>query len=100
MGLEKLATDQGTKMQKSDRQKTKNKWSLCLPRSHTHLNVATLQSQAEAGLLVLHEVQRHLRIALLLQVGNDGLAHQLSITYHVQHLMDTIRTVNSRKLVQ
>ena len=51
-----------------------------------HLDVAALQSQAEAGLLVLDEVQRHLGVALLLQVGDDGLAHQLGVTHHVEHL--------------
>lgn len=40
-----------------------------------HLDVATLQSQAKASLLIFDEVQRHLRVALLLQVGNDGLAY-------------------------
>ena len=51
-----------------------------------HLDVATLQGQAEAGLLVLDEVERHLGVALLLQVGDDGLAHQLGVAHHVEHL--------------
>lgn len=51
-----------------------------------HLNVATLQCQAETGLLILDKVQGHLWVALFLQVGNDGLAHKLSIPHHVQHL--------------
>ena len=28
----------------------------------------------------------HLRVSLLLEVGNDGLANQLGCTHHVQHL--------------
>lgn len=51
-----------------------------------HLDVSTLQSQTEACLLIFDKVQRHLRVALLLQVGDDGLAHQLGITHHVEHL--------------
>lgn len=52
----------------------------------THLNVATLQSQAKACLLIFDKVQCNLRVALFLQVGNDGLAYQLGITHHVEHL--------------
>lgn len=55
----------------------------------THLNVAALQSQTEACLLVFDKVQRHLRVALLLQVGNDGLTHQLGVAHHVEHLEET-----------
>lgn len=51
-----------------------------------HLNVATLQREAETGLLILDKVQCHLGIAFFLQVGNDGLAHKLRIPHHVQHL--------------
>lgn len=54
-----------------------------------HLNVATLQSQAEASLLIFHKVQRHFRVAFLLQVGDDGLTDQLGITHHVQNLRGT-----------
>ena len=52
----------------------------------SHLNVSTLQSQAEARLLIFDKVQRHLRVALLLQVSDDGLTHQLGVTHHVEHL--------------
>lgn len=58
----------------------------------THLNVATLQSQTKARLLVFDKVQRHLRVALLLQVGDDGLTHQLGVAHHVEHLEDTTVT--------
>lgn len=51
-----------------------------------HLNVSTLQSQTKASLLIFDKVQRHLRVTLLLQVGNDGLTHELGITHHVEHL--------------
>ena len=53
----------------------------------TYLDVATLERKAEASLFVLDEVQRHLGVAFLLEVGNDALANQLSITHHVQHLI-------------
>lgn len=55
-----------------------------------HLNVATLQSQAEASLLIFHKVQRYFRVAFLLQVGDDGLTDQLGITHHVQNLRGTM----------
>lgn len=51
-----------------------------------HLNVATLQGQTKPCLLIFDKVQSHLGIALLLQVGNDGLTHQLGMTNHVKHL--------------
>lgn len=51
-----------------------------------YLNVTTLQGQTKACLLIFDKVQSHLRIALLLQVGNDRLTHQLGITNHVKHL--------------
>lgn len=51
-----------------------------------HLNVSTLQSQTKASLLIFDKVQRHLRVTLLLQVGNDGLTYELGITHHVEHL--------------
>ena len=49
----------------------------------TYLDVATLERKAEASLFVLDEVQRHLGVAFLLEVGNDALANQLSIAHHV-----------------
>lgn len=51
-----------------------------------YLNITTLQGQTKACLLIFDKVQSHLRIALLLQVGNDRLPHQLGITNHVKHL--------------
>lgn len=51
-----------------------------------YLNVTTLQGQTKACFLIFDKVQSHLRIALLLQVGNDRLTHQLGITNHVKHL--------------
>lgn len=51
-----------------------------------YLNVSTLQSQAEASLLIFHKMKRHLWVAFLLQVGDDGLTDQLGITHHVENL--------------
>lgn len=62
-----------------------NKWvrySWC----KTNLNIATLEGETKAGFLVLDEVKRDLRVALLLQVRDDALANQLGVSYHVQHL--------------
>ncbi len=66
------------------RQKLKN-WS-SINVSSVYLNVSTLQSQAETSLLIFDEVQRNLWVALLLQVGNDGLAYQFSVTHHMKNL--------------
>lgn len=52
----------------------------------THVNVAALQGEAEAGLLVLDKVKRHLGVALLLKIRNDGLSDELRVAHHVQHL--------------
>lgn len=52
----------------------------------THLDVATLQSEAEASFLIFNKVQSHLRVTLLLQVGDDGLSHQFGVTHHVKNL--------------
>jgi hypothetical protein len=41
--------------------------------TETHLDVATCQGQLEACLVVVHEVQCDLGVALLLQVGDDRL---------------------------
>lgn len=54
-----------------------------------HLDVAALQSQAKSRLLIFDKVQRYLGVALLLQIGNDGLAHQFGIAHHVEHLNRT-----------
>lgn len=43
---------------------------------NSHLQVAALQRKLEAGLRVLYELQRNLRVPLLLQVGNDTLTDQ------------------------
>lgn len=51
-----------------------------------HLDVATLQSQAKARLLIFDEVQCYFGVALLLQIGNDGLTYQFGIAHHVEHL--------------
>lgn len=48
-------------------------YKVCL--TAVHLDVTTLQSQAKTCLLIFDKVQRHLRVALLLQVGNNGLAY-------------------------
>lgn len=52
----------------------------------SHLDVATLQGQTKTCLLIFDKVQRHLRVSLLLQVGNYGLTHQFGITHHVENL--------------
>lgn len=43
------------------------------------VNVAALDRQVEAGLLVGDEVKRHLRKAFFLQIGDDGVAAQLGL---------------------
>lgn len=53
-----------------------------------HLNVSAFQSKAETSLLVFHEVERHLRVALFLKVGNDRLTHQFGVSHHVEHLKE------------
>ena len=55
-----------------------------------YLNVATLQSQTKASLLILDEVQCHLWVPLLLQVGDDGLSHKLGVSHHVQYLQHRV----------
>mmetsp|Transcript_39917 Transcript_39917/g.93995 ORF Transcript_39917/g.93995 Transcript_39917/m.93995 type:complete len:253 (+) Transcript_39917:1433-2191(+) len=45
-----------------------------LGSSHGLFDVTILQCQVESGLLILDEVQRHLRIPLLLQVANHHIA--------------------------
>mmetsp|Transcript_108979 Transcript_108979/g.339625 ORF Transcript_108979/g.339625 Transcript_108979/m.339625 type:complete len:848 (-) Transcript_108979:882-3425(-) len=46
---------------------------------HGLLDVAVLQSQVEAGLLVLHKLQGHLREALLLEVADDRVAAEPAV---------------------
>mmetsp|Transcript_31726 Transcript_31726/g.82115 ORF Transcript_31726/g.82115 Transcript_31726/m.82115 type:complete len:632 (+) Transcript_31726:248-2143(+) len=59
-----------------------------LRRLQGNLDVAALDGQIEAGALVFHKVQRNLREALLLQVGDDGLAGELRVADHGQHLVE------------
>lgn len=69
---------------------------MCIFGKLAYLNVSTLQCQAEASLLILHKVKRDLWVALLLQVGNDGLAHQFSITHHMKNLrrLDVVKKIH------
>ena len=60
------------------------------PSPQSYLNVATLQRQTEASLLILDEVQCHLWVPLLLQVGDDGLSHKLGVSHHVQYLQHRV----------
>jgi hypothetical protein len=56
-----------------------------LCRLERDFDVAALDGQVEARPLVPHEVQRHLREALLLQVRDDGLARQPGAADHREH---------------
>jgi len=56
-------------------------------RLQRYLDVAALERKAEPRLLVLDEVERHLRVALLLQVRDYALADEDSVSDHVQHLV-------------
>lgn len=62
----------------------------------TNLDVSTLERQSKARLLVLDKVQRNLRIAFLLEIGDDGLADELRVSHHVQHLV--VLPVDERQL--
>ena len=52
-----------------------------------HVDVAALDCQVEARLLVLHEVESDLRVALLLQVGDDGMAAEFGLLDDAHHLV-------------
>ena len=52
-----------------------------------HLGLSSSLAKDSPGLLVLNEVERHLGVSLLLQVGDDALADQLRVPDHVQHLV-------------
>eukprot|EP00962_Isochrysis_galbana_P057468 scaffold29832_cov112-Isochrysis_galbana.AAC.7 len=58
-----------------------------LRRLQRNLDVAALDRQVEARLLVRHEVERNLRVALLLQVGDDGVARQLRLLDDPDHAL-------------
>ena len=60
--------------------------SMILRQPYTHIYIATLQGKSKLGPFILDKVQCYLWVALLLQVGNDTLPHQLGTAYHVQHL--------------
>ena len=60
---------------------------MCISFSNTkYLDVSALQSEAKSRLLILDEVEGHFWVALLLKIRDDGLAHQLGIAHHMQHL--------------
>ena len=61
-----------------------------LSRLQSHFNVATLQSQVEAGALILNKMQGHLRETLGLQIRNDGLATQSAALDHLQHMLKLV----------
>lgn len=56
-------------------------------RLQCDVDVATLERQAESGLLVLDEVQRHFRVAFLLQVRDNTLTDEDRVAHHVQHFV-------------
>lgn len=58
-----------------------------LSRLQRHLDVAAFDGKVEARAFVFDKVQGHLREALLLEVGNDGLAAQSAAANHRQHLV-------------
>ena len=49
--------------------------------------VAALNGQIESGLRILYEVQRDLRVSLLLQIPNDTLADKIGVANDLQHLI-------------
>ena len=59
-----------------------------LPRHLSRdLQVAALDRKVESGLGVLHEVQRDLRVSLLLEVADDGLSHEVAVSDDLQDLV-------------
>mmetsp|Transcript_5041 Transcript_5041/g.12587 ORF Transcript_5041/g.12587 Transcript_5041/m.12587 type:complete len:272 (+) Transcript_5041:190-1005(+) len=63
--------------------------ALCLVQhlgaGQRRLDVAAVEREVEAGALVTHQMEGHLRKALALQVGDDALADQIGVLHHAQH---------------
>ena len=67
-------------------------------RLERDVDVAALECQAEAGLLVFDEVERHFGVAFLLQIRDDALADEHRVAYHVQDLELNFETTNYNEI--